>query len=399
MNSNKNYYLFILLFNNVLFLGFLNVFFDKDVVSYFEEFILIISVIIVIYKYKEYDGKTKVWLVLSLFLFFSLVAQSLLNYGVPFVYPHVFAKILIAFYILAVLYFSRKNKFISVVMISKVILFFYFFDLFVLGWIKYFSPVNLQNLPAIYGGAGDSRVFHASVIYLLIIPLLSFLNKYSIEKNVKYLFLFVFILSIILLQNHRTIWVTTIFVLLVNFFLMRKRDRIQRSYSSLKMGIIFIFFISLLFFVVVIYLPNIASELFYRYEDILNFEHQGTGQWRYEQALSYLPLIIDNPLFGMRLRGFEIDSIQGFGAATGQHFHNGYLEFLFYFGIPGILLFYGLIIYVYRTFIKSRNFDIDNIVLASFVLSGFVFSFGYRLPIFYWGFLGLLWSRVDQSRK
>ncbi len=73
---------------------------------------------------------------------------------------------------------------------------------------------------------------------------------------------------------------------------------------------------------------------------------------------------------------------------TGQHFHEGFMEILFYHGIVGFAVKYGLLIYIaVRAF--SKKISEETTILMAFCLSGLLFSLSYVPQTIFWGHIGL----------
>lgn len=73
---------------------------------------------------------------------------------------------------------------------------------------------------------------------------------------------------------------------------------------------------------------------------------------------------------------------------TGQHFHDGYIEMLFYHGITGLLFKYAVLLYlVVKAW--SRRLNGQAMILIAFCVSGLLFSFNYVLPLVFWGHVGM----------
>jgi len=379
--------LFICFFNNEFTLGFI----DKAIdISVFTNMIVILSLFVVAFNFQIILKRFKLWLVILVIILSSLVIQSETEYHVLFVYPHVFYELLVPFVLFATYSLARKIEASYLDLFSKTIIFFYLFDLFILGWIKYYSPLKLFDVDPNIGGAGDSRVFHAQIVYLFILPFLYYYARYLEERKSKFLALSGIIGIILLFQNHRSIWVSGAIALLSLTYLYKKSVSTSRFFNGEI--IISIAAISSIIFGVIFFRDTSIFEE--RFGDIINWQTQGTGQWRYEQIETYLPFIYRNIIWGLRLNGFrlsyELAIFGGFEAGTGMHFHNGFIDIIYYHGIIGLFLTYGLVFLIIYQLYKRKNKNLRDITGFSFLLGAIPFSFAYQLPLAFWGIAGII---------
>ncbi|MBC7757635.1 MAG: hypothetical protein H7069_02175, partial [Phormidesmis sp. FL-bin-119] len=83
---------------------------------------------------------------------------------------------------------------------------------------------------------------------------------------------------------------------------------------------------------------------------------------------------------------------------SGQHFHEGFMEMLFYHGFFGLILKYFYVLYLgYKAF--TKNLDPKAIILIAFSLSGLLFSLSYVLPLIYWGHVGICLYYLERNRE
>jgi len=391
--------IFICFFNNEFTLGLIDKTINLDV---FTKIIIFISLFVVVLNYQFVFKRFKIWLVILIIMLLSLVIQSQIEYHVLFVYPHVYFKLLIIFVLFATYTLASKIEANYLDLFSKIIILFYLFDLFMLGWINYYSPLSLFDVDPSIGGAGDSRVFHANIVYLFILPFLYYYAKYLKERKSNFLALSIIIGLILLFQNHRSIWVSAAIALLSLTYLYIKSVASSRYFS---IGIIIpITAISLtIFFGIVFYKGTSIFEE--RLSDIINWRAQGTGLWRYEQVESYLPFIYNNIIWGLRFGGFEFPTLGpasgSFQSGTGHHFHNGIIDIIFYHGLIGLFLVYGIIIFILYKLYRKKNKDLTDIISFSFLFAAIPFSFAYALPLAFWGITGVMatFTSIDNIRK
>ncbi len=138
-----------------------------------------------------------------------------------------------------------------------------------------------------------------------------------------------------------------------------------------------------------------------RFSEIFNpAKENSTGDFRIQQSEVYGKMFLQRPVFGWTFEGFEMPNpmVDWWPAMTGQHFHEGYIEMLFYEGIAGFLLKYFFLFYlVIKAF--SKKLSPQSIILISFAVSGLVFSFSYVLPLIFWGHVGLCLYYVERDTQ
>ena len=111
-------------------------------------------------------------------------------------------------------------------------------------------------------------------------------------------------------------------------------------------------------------------------------------------------MFLDRPIFGWSFEGFEMENplVDWWPSGTGQHFHEGYIEMLFYHGIAGLLLKYGVLLYLgFKAF--SKKLSEESIILIAFCVAGLVFSFNYVLPLVFWAFVGMCLFYLDKDAE
>ena len=249
------------------------------------------------------------------------------------------------------------------------------------------------------------RGLPAESVFLLTLPCIYFFNQYLTSLKTASLMKFLFLLLFILIANHRSVWVTIAFSLLINLFMIRKnvQFRLGKVLQSLMLvGIIFTYILSL----VISYSPSVEEKVTTNITNILNPTEDDTGSWRVLQMQSYWPVVQKNFLSGLRWQGFELPiqfyhpeaGITYFEDGTGHHFHSFYLDILFYFGIVGLILF--ILIMAYPAYIVIRQkLVLNNLQLSFFIfsLSGLVYGIAYNLPFSYWLIFGIALVHVEMA--
>ncbi len=238
--------------------------------------------------------------------------------------------------------------------------------------------------------SGDGRIIHASSILMMIIPFLWYLNEFLTTRKLLSLFTFLFCFVIILIHQHRSVWSSAIFSLLLYFSLIiRFNNKTAPRIWNFFLGSIIVVFFAYVF--VSNMFPGIIDFFGDRFSEIFDpGKEESTGRFRIEQRETYFKLFLERPIFGWTFEGFEMDNplVDWWPKYSGQHFHESYMEMLFYQGIVGFLVKFSFLFYlIYKVF--SRNLTQQTIIIISFCLSGLLFSFSYVLPLIYWGHVGL----------
>jgi len=145
------------------------------------------------------------------------------------------------------------------------------------------------------------------------------------------------------------------------------------------------------FFVVNAIAPKFTDFMGDRFSEIFDpAREDGTGKFRDDQRRTYFPMVLERPFFGWTFDGFEMKNplVDWWPDKSGQHFHEGYMEMLFYHGFVGLILKYFYLLYLsFKAF--SKKLSEESIIMIAFSLAGLVFSFSYVLPFVFWGHVGL----------
>jgi hypothetical protein len=247
--------------------------------------------------------------------------------------------------------------------------------------------------------SGDSRIIHASHILMMIIPLLWYLNQYITTKKPWLLLPLVFCIAVIVIHQHRSVWSSSM-VAVFFYFLSRVRAgwKDMRFAGQLALGAVALAFLA--FFFLANLFPGFLDFLGDRFSDILNPGRDGsTGTFRIAQREVYFQLFLRHPLFGWTFEGFSLPNplVDWWPANSGQHFHDGYMEMLFYHGIAGLLFKYAILVYLlFKAF--SRHLSANSIILIAFSVSGLLFSFNYVLPLIFWGHVGMCLYYLEKDK-
>ncbi|RIJ34366.1 O-antigen ligase family protein [Pontibacter oryzae] len=328
----------------------------------------------------------------------ALVFESKYVYGSFMIYPHVFVKVLQFAYAFFVYAYYKSNYHVKTKHVTWFILG---------GFLLNVLLVNPQTL-SLSAFTNHERGVYSTSVYMLVVPFLYFLSNYFYKSKFLSLFLAFFVLFLIFFFQHRTVWISTAFVLVVYYLLIQfKTDKpINIMAKLLPIGtIVGILGVVASGFILSIH-PEIVDKVQESFSDIENFESQGTGGWRYQQWMSYLPFIENNFLTGMRFEGFELpiqfyrDDIDApvFEDGNGHHFHSFYVEIFFYTGLIGFGLYLLIALYPILKAFRMRVLTINQILLVAFISSGFVFGVSYVLPVFFYGVLGWAIAAIEMER-
>jgi hypothetical protein len=327
------------------------------------------------------------FVLVSLYLF-GLVYESYYRYGTPMVYPHVFQKLLIFYYTFAMYAFYKKHDYFQLKHVVYTVL---------IAFVLNLALINSHAL-SISSFTNHERGVHASTMYLLVIPFLYFMGRYLIKGGMFFLIMTFFVLFAIIFFQHRTVWICSMIILALYSFLVKFKGNMTVNLAKLIPVAVVMAILGIVAsaFVFSIY-PEIVEKIMDNFSDIENYDKQGTGGWRYQQILSYVPFIQENFVFGMRLDGFELpiqfyrDDLNApvFEDGMGHFFHSFYVEVLFYLGAIGMAMYLMMHFYMMKKGFTSRTLDENQILLLSFISSGIVYGFSYVLPYFFYAVLGM----------
>ncbi|RZL29873.1 MAG: O-antigen ligase domain-containing protein, partial [Pedobacter sp.] len=312
-----------------------------------------------------------------------------LNYGTIFQQLTLFTILFPAAYIIFVKYICRVYDFDILELIVQFYILLYILFMAIYG--RGFS-FNLEQVTMIdYGPfSGDSRIIHARSIFMMIIPMLWYLNEFLMHKKMISLFILIICFSIIIVHQHRSVWASSIFALGIYFF-MSLRANVLSIPRLLNIFITSVILLVLVTFVISQVFPGTLEFFADRFSEILDpAKEDGTGKFRADQRRIYFPMVLERPFFGWTFEGFEMKNplVDWWPEKTGQHFHEGFMEMLFYHGFLGLILKYFYLGYLaFKVF--AKRLDQKSIILISFSLAGLIFSFSYVLPLIFWGHVGL----------
>lgn len=352
----------------------------------------ILSIVIygfILYKFMELTTSERIYIGLFTIILIRMVFESLYKYNTPFQQFTLFTVLFPVVYTIFIKYILRIYDLDILEFIAKFYIFTYIVIMLFYGRGFSFSleSVDMDD----YGPfSGDSRIIHARSIFTMIIPLLYYMHRYIVTKKWTFLVTFLFCFTVILLHQHRSVWSSALVAIFFYFLSSLITGKINfGKFINLAIGTvvatgIVVFFLSN-------FVPGFIEFIADRFSEILDpAREEGTGSFRQMQRLTYYPIFLERPVFGWTFEGFELPNplVDWWPEKSGQHFHEGYMEMLYYHGIVGLTLKYSFLVYmVVKAF--SKKLSNESIILVAFSISGIVFSFSYVLPLVFWGHVGM----------
>jgi len=371
----------------------------STIVLMYEKLLSILLFAIILYNFQKLTRSEQIYLGLMGLFMVRMVFESMVNYGTVFQQLTLFTILFPVVYIVFMKWICRTYDFD----ILEVIAWFYLglYVVFMLIYGRGFSLsldyIEMED----YGPfSGDSRIIHARSIFMMIVPLLWFLNEFISKGKMKALIPFLFCLLVIVLHQHRSVWATALFALGVYLLMSFRNQQIPLS-RALKTFLGAIIATALLVFIISQVFPGVLEFFADRFSEIMDpAKEDGTGKFRADQRRVYFPMALERPFFGWTFEGFEMKNplVDWWPEKSGQHFHEGFMEILFYHGFFGLILKYFYVLYLgYKAF--TKNLDPKAIILIAFSLSGLIFSLSYVLPLIYWGHVGICLYYLERNKE
>lgn len=372
---------------------------NGEMIQNFEKGLSILIAGYMLYALPALKTWERIFVIFFALLMVKLVLQSLNEYGSVF-------QQLTMFYVLFPVIFAFFIKHIC----RK-------FDLDILEFLAKFYLVSYVVFMAWYGRgfsfslaeiemndygpySGDGRVLHSSKIYMLIIPFLWYLHKCIERFKLTYFLPLLLCIVAILIHQHRSVWSCAIVSVFGYLALMSRTNKraIPRIY---RIGISFVLFLMVGYFFLSNLYPEFVDFMADRFGEIFEpNKEDSTGKFRADQREVYGELFWERPIFGWSFEGFEMTNplVDWWPEKTGQHFHEGYIEILFYHGFIGFVFKFSLFFYImYKAF--SRRLSEESMIMLAFCLSGLLYSLNYVLPIIFWGHLGLCLYYIERDDR
>jgi len=359
------------------------------IVLMYEKLLSIVLFAFILYNFNNLKRNEKIYIGLMMVILVRLMFDSMINYGTIFQQLTMFTVLFPIAFTIYVKCISRSLDLDLLEFMAKFYLVLYVVFMVVYGRTFSFS-LEMVTMDDYGPFSGDSRIIHARSIFMMIVPLIFFLNQYLKLGKTKYLAAFLFCFVVILIHQHRSVWASALFALGAYLF-MAIRNNIIPMGKVARLALGSILALALVTFVVSQVFPTMLPFLGERFSEIFDpAREDGTGKFRADQRATYFPMALERPFFGWTFEGFEMKNplVDWWPAKSGQHFHEGYMEMIFYHGFFGLFLKYSYVIYLgYKAF--SKKLSQESVVLIAFSLAGLLFSFSYVLPLIYWGHVGM----------
>jgi len=355
----------------------------------FEKITSMLIFVFMLYKFTDLKRNEKIYIGLFCFVMLRLIFESLFKYGTLLKELTMFTILVPVVYTIFIKYICRSLELDFLEFLAKFYIGVYVLTMLIYGRGFSFS-LNSVDMTDYGPFSGDSRIIHARSIFMMIIPLLWYFSRFLETSKLKHLSLFIFCFVVILIHQHRSVWASAIVAMLI-FLAVTIRNKqlsIPKFFDIIIVTVVVgAFLVAVLSFLA----PGFTDFLSGRFSEIFNpTQEGGTGRFRADQSDVYLALFTKRPIFGWTFEGFEMPNplVDWWPEKSGQHFHEGFVEMLFYEGIVGLLLKYWFLMYIsFKAF--SKKLSRESVILISFSVSGLVFSFSYVLPLIFWGHVGL----------
>lgn len=362
---------------------------NSVIILLYEKLLSLVIFAFVVYNFNNLQRNEKIYIGLMGVIIIRLMFESMINYGTIFQQLTLFTVLFPVAFTIYIKCICRSLDLDLLEFFAKFYLILYIAFMVVYGRGFSFSLDQVQMDD--YGPfSGDSRIIHARSIFMMIVPLLWYLHQYIKAGKAKYLIPFLFCFVVILIHQHRSVWASALFALGVYVFLSLRNNTIAVTKVT-RLILSSILILALVVFIISQIYPEALSFFAERFSEIFDpAREDGTGKFRDDQRRVYFPMVLERPFFGWTFDGFEMKNplVDWWPEKSGQHFHEGYMEMLFYHGFFGLILKYFYLIYLaYKAF--SKNLSEESIILIAFSLSGLLFSFSYVLPLIFWGHVGL----------
>lgn len=354
---------------------------------------------IVIYHFPKLKKDEKLYIVLFTLLMVKLVFESLYLYGNFFDRLTLFTVIYPVVYVVFMKAVSRSLDFDILELLAKFYLLTYLVFMVIYGRGFGFG-LELVEMDDYGPFSGDSRVIHARSILMIIIPYLWYLSKFIQRRKVVDLLLFFLCFAIILVHQHRSVWSCTIFsTFLFVIFTIRNNPKTTKRFFTMLTVFMMIGALAMVYLSAL--KPGFLDFMGDRFSEILEPDKEGsTGNFRIDQSIIYGEMIKEKPLIGWSFEGFRVRNplVDWWDENSGQHFHEGFIEILFYHGVVGLILKYSFFLTIaYKAF--RQKLSQESVIMVSFCLCGLLFSLSYVLPVVFFGHVGLCLYYLEKKNN
>ena len=358
---------------------------------------------ITVFCYRYMAPAMKRWFLLVVAALGALALESYAGWNSWMVYPHVFAKLLILLHVFAIYGFHRRFGLPPLGLLMGLIL---------LGLVANLVICHPEAL-SVSAFLSNERGVDVTAPMLLLLATLYYLNAYFAKGKILQLLAFFFGVALIIFLQHRSVWISMGVALAINatLLLMGRVAGARLSSARLLPMVLIPVVVLISGGLAVIGNPRVVKRLEASIDDIQHADKQGTGSWRLNQFKAYQPYIEENPIAGMRLKGFELpvqfyhladdggSEVPVWQGRTGHHFHSFYIDRLFYFGIVGLLLTLLVpVLLLLRRVLSPVPLPPASAACIVFSLSTLVYGFSYDWPLYFLGVLGLSLAAAAPSR-
>lgn len=247
----------------------------------------------------------------------------------------------------------------------------------------------------------EARFYPASISLGLLYGLLALglSKKYKVLKirSILYGFIFVSAILIIIIDSHRSVWITALATGATLFWIKEiKLRKIMNNAFSVTFFIIIIFFLAHQLILVSLK-TNLTDFTITRTNDLIKIDekYNNTAAWRVAQWKAQIPKYCASPIIGQGFGGYwGFSGVQG---DLGVSPHNLYIQTLVKLGSVGMVLYLIIIIKIFfkfkRTITKYKikdDSEMPILILGMVVLiASHVFYIAYSFEYYSLLFIGL----------
>lgn len=372
---------------------------DSNFVQNYEKSLSIVASVLLIYFFTSLKPWEKVYVAAFAIFIGKLVLESLNEFNSVFQQLTMFYVLFPVVFAIFIKHICRKHNLDILEFLAKFYLLTYVIFMVIYGRGFSFSLAEIEMND--YGPySGDGRVLHSSKVYMMVIPFLWYLHKTIEAHKFKDFLILLFCCLVIMVHQHRSVWSCSIISLFIYLALMSRANN-QTIPKIYRIGVGFILVLLLAYFFLSNLFPEFVDFMSDRFGEIFQpNKEDSTGKFRADQREVYGALFWQRPLFGWSFEGFEMSNpiVDWWPEKTGQHFHEGYIEILFYHGFAGFVFKFSLFFYV---IIKAFNRKLagQTMIMIAFCLSGLLYSLNYVLPLIFWAHLGLCLYYIEKDES
>lgn len=354
----------------------------------FLDVFLVIFAVIALYKnFVVKNRSVKKWSnpLLFLILFLLLVvAYSSISFGINAFGEFRYTFIIIFLPLYITLTFEKNNvkKFLPIFIITYLLI---AASLYII--LSVYTGWGLLSFSA----SGDDRIFPSDIsLGVLLSAIFLFLGKkYNKIKisSVIYRTLMIASIFMIILDNHRSVWLTALIILMAIVYLKEIKLSLIKAITILVP--LFIFSIVLLNSLIISFIPKLNERLL----AFTDPERDATASWRMLQWTEQLQNFYNHPFLGEGLGGYwGLSDIKG---DLGVMPHNMYVIILVKLGVIGLLIFLVVLVFYLRKFkviINNNEGSSRFYALVGIISTLVIFSYSIAYALDFrttWLFLGL----------